>query len=92
MENENLELMETENTDAIEMYPEESESNRLGLGMVIGAILTGATIASVKKVKKLITNHKAKKEAEDEDIIEEICEEVEDEIEEEPDKKPKSKK
>ena len=93
MENENMELMETENVDILETYPEESESrNGLGLGIAIGAILTGATIASVKKVKKLITNHKAKKELEAEDFIEEFENEVEvEDGEQKPGKETKNK-
>ena len=87
MENENLELMETtEDSDLIEYSENEGSGDRFGLGLAIGALVTTATIAGVKKVKKVIAKRKAAKETEIEDDFED---DFEDEVDEaEVDEKP----
>ena len=96
MENENLELMETtEDLNLIELEPEdEGSGDRFGLGLAIGALVTTAAIAGVKKVKKMIANRKAAKEAEVQVVIEEdlVEEDTVDEVDEEPVKNNKKKK
>ena len=77
MENENLELMETEDSDLIEYSENEGSGDRFGLGLAIGALVTTATIAGVKKVKKVIAKRKAAKETEIEDDFEDEVDEAE---------------
>ena len=89
MENENLELMETEDSDLIEYSENEGSGDRFGLGLAIGALVTTATIAGVKKVKKMIAKRKAAKETEIEDIFEDEVDEAE--VDEKPVKNNKKK-
>ena len=89
MENENLELMETEDSDLIEYSDNEGSGDRFGLGLAIGALVTTATIAGVKKVKKMIAKRKAEKETEIEDDFEDEVDEAE--VDEKPVKNNKKK-
>ena len=89
MENENLALMETEDSDLIEYSENEGSGDRFGLGLVIGALVTTATIAGVKKVKKVIAKRKAAKETEIEDDFEDEVDEAE--VDEKPVKNNKKK-
>ena len=89
MENENLELMETEDSDLIEYSENEGSGDRFGLGLAIGALVTTATIAGVKKVKKVIAKRKAAKETEIEDDFEDEVDEAE--VDEKPVKNNKKK-
>ena len=89
MENENLELMETEDSDLIEYSENEGSGDRFGLGLAIGALVTTATIAGVKKVKKMIAKRKAEKETEIEDDFEAEVDEAE--VDEKPVKNNKKK-
>lgn len=89
MENENLELMETEDSDLIEYSENEGSGDRFGLGLAIGALVTTATIAGVKKVKKMIAERKAAKETEIEDDFEDEVDEAE--VDEKPVKNNKKK-
>ena len=89
MENEILVLMETEDSDLIEYSENEGSGDRFGLGLAIGALVTTATIAGVKKVKKVIAKRKAEKETEIEDDFEDEVDEAE--VDEKPVKNNKKK-
>lgn len=74
MENENMnyeEVMETEE----ETVAEGNTTIGTGLAVLIGTGLGLALAAGVKKVKKVIANHKAKKAAKAEESEEETSEE-----------------
>lgn len=76
MENE---IMNTE----FEVMEEEETTNAgsgksIGLGVLIGSLLTAAVIAGGKKLKKVVKNHKARKA--DEEVDFDDCFEEEDDI------------
>ncbi len=66
---ENTEVMVPE-FETVEFETEESGGGNTALGMVIGAGLALATTAIVKIGKKLWAKHKAKKDAEEEEVDE----------------------